>query len=82
MGNTRAFVGLEQDARPIDDPSGTLAATDQPLQLVPIIRRQPYRIFLRNRGAAPPAPLFDRLRGNHYPPRAASANTTWTEYWD
>ena len=44
------FVGLEQNARPIDDPSGALATTDQPLQLVPIFRRQPYRVFLRNHG--------------------------------
>ena len=45
-----ALISLEQDARPIDDPSGALATTDQPLQLVPIFRRQPYRVFLRNRG--------------------------------
>ena len=43
-----ALISLEQDARPIDDPSGALAATDQPLQLVPIFRRQPYRVFLCN----------------------------------
>ncbi len=50
LGSTPPFVGLEQDARPIDDPSGALATTDQPLQLVPIFRRQPYRVFLRNYG--------------------------------
>ena len=49
-GGAPPFVSLEKDARPIDDPSGALAATDQPLQLVPIFRRQPYRVFLRNHG--------------------------------
>ena len=43
-------VSLEQDARPIDDPSRALTATDQPIQLGLIFRRQPYRIFLRNHG--------------------------------
>ena len=28
--------------------SGALASADQPLQMVPIFRRQPYRIFLLN----------------------------------
>ena len=50
LGNAPPFVGLEQDAHPIDDPSGALATTDQPLQLVPIFRRQPYRVFLCNHG--------------------------------
>ena len=31
-------------------PGEALAAADQPLQLVPIFRPQPYRIFLRNHG--------------------------------
>ena len=50
LGSTPPFDSLEQDARPIDDPSGALATTDQPLQLGPIFRRQPYRVFLRNYG--------------------------------
>ena len=33
LGSAPPFVGLEQDARPIDDPSGALPAADQPLQL-------------------------------------------------
>ena len=50
LASAPARISLEQDARPIDDPSGALAATDQPLQLVPIFRRQPYRVFLCNHG--------------------------------
>ena len=35
LGSAPALISLEQDARPIDDPSGALATTDQPLQLGP-----------------------------------------------
>ena len=49
-GGAPPFVSLAQDARPIDDPSGMPPTVDQSLQLLPVFRRQPYRIFLRNHG--------------------------------
>ncbi len=39
LGCAPAFVGLEQDPSPIDDPSGALALTDQPFQLGSIFLR-------------------------------------------
>ena len=36
LGSAPSRVSLEQDARPIDDPGGMLAATDQSLRLVAI----------------------------------------------
>ena len=50
LRSTPSVVSLEQDARPIDDPSRALAAADQLTKLVPIFHRQPYRVFLLNHG--------------------------------
>ena len=50
LGCAPALVGLEQDARPIDDPSGVLAFPDQALQLGSVFLRQPYRKFLLSHG--------------------------------
>ena len=50
LGRAPDRCGLEQDARPIDDSRRILTATDQTLQLGPILRAQLYRIFLLSHG--------------------------------
>ena len=80
LGSAPALISLEQDARPIDDPSGALAATDQPLQLLPIFHRQPYRILLRCHGCRTSRTPACQTAYNQSPIRASSAFSGLSQY--